>query len=284
MAIDWFTLVAQILNFVLLLVLLRLFLFKPVQRVMQAREQRIAEEHEAAKRALAEAEERAAALAAEREAFARERRERLAEVEREAEKLRDERLDEVEAEAEAAREAWREDLRRQTDDLTAAMRRETAEVLGDALRRGWRELADEDLEARALTTFARRLQALDDDTRRALAAAAESGPLRIATAFEPSESQRAELLQAIAEALGRDGDLEADFERDPELLAGVTLRAGDRRVGWSVRHQVEALRRAWAEGSAADVDGAPEDGEPDEDEPADAERNDDAAAEYAEAP
>ena len=250
MAIDGFTLVAQILNFLLLLVLLRLFLFKPVQRVMQARERRIAEEHEAAERARAEAEERAAALAAEREAFARERRERLAEVEREVEKRREEQLDAVAAEAEAAREAWREDMRRQTDDLTAALRRETAEVLGDALRRGWRELADEDLEARALTTFAQRLQTLDDDTRRALAVAAASGPLRIATAFDPSDAQRSELARALAEALGSDGDLEVDFERDPELLAGVTLRAGDRRVGWSVRHQVDALQRAWAEGSA----------------------------------
>ena len=251
MAIDGFTLVAQILNFLLLLFLLRLVLFRPVQRVMQARERRIAEEHEAAERARAEAEGRAAELAAEREDFARERRERLAAVEREAEELREERLDDVTAEAEAAREAWREDLRRQTDDLTTALRRETAEVLGDALRRGWRELADEDLEARALSTFTQRLRSLDDDTRRALAAAAERGPLRIATAFEPSASQRAELLQALTEALGRADDVEATFERDPELLAGLTLRAGDRRVGWSARHQVEALRRAWAEEAEA---------------------------------
>jgi F-type H+-transporting ATPase subunit b len=250
MGIDGFTLVAQIANFLLLLFLLRLFLFRPVKRVMQARERRIAEEHQAAERALADAEERAAELAAEREAFARERHERLAAVAREVEEVREKRLDEVAAEAEAAREAWREDMRRQTDDLTAALRRETAEVLGDALRSGWRELADEDLEARALTTFAQRLRALDDDTRRALAEAAGRGPLRIATAFEPSEAQRTELLQALDDALGKGGEVEADFERDPELLAGVTLRAGDRRVGWSVRHQVDALQRAWAEGSA----------------------------------
>jgi F-type H+-transporting ATPase subunit b len=252
MAIDGFTLVAQILNFLLLLVLLRLFLFRPVQRVMQARERRIAEEHDAAERARAEAEARAAELAAEREAFARERRERLAEVEREVERRREEKLDAVEAEAEAARVAWRDEMRRQTDDLAATLRRDTAAVLGGALRRGWRELADEELEARALTTFAQRLQALDDDTRRALAEAAERGPLRIATAFESSGPQRAELLRVITKALGR--DVEAEFERDPELLAGVTLRAGDRRVGWSVRHQVEALQRAWTAGPAADAE------------------------------
>jgi hypothetical protein len=77
-----------------------------------------------------------------------------------------------------------------TDDLAATLRRDTAAVLGDALRRGWRELADEDLEARALTTFAQRLQSARRRHPPALAEAAERGPLRIATAFESSGPQR----------------------------------------------------------------------------------------------
>jgi F-type H+-transporting ATPase subunit b len=250
MAIDAFTLIAQIVNFLILLFLLRAFLFRPVQRVMAERERRIADEHAAAERARAEAETAAEELRAEQEELKRARRERLAELEREVERARGERLGEVRAEADAARTAWRDDLARARRDAADELRRRAPAVLTEALRQGWRELADEDLEARALTTFAQRLRALDDDTRRALAEAAGRGPLRIATAFEPSEAQRTELLQALDDALGKGGEVEADFERDPELLAGVTLRAGDRRVGWSVRHQVDALQRAWAEGSA----------------------------------
>ena len=55
MTFDLFTLVAQIVNFVVLLVLLRVFLYGPVRRVMQRREQRIAEDREAARRAREEA-------------------------------------------------------------------------------------------------------------------------------------------------------------------------------------------------------------------------------------
>ena len=49
-------------------------------------------------------------------------------------------------------------------------------MLPDALERGWRELADEDLEAHALAVFARRFADLGDEDRAALAEAVRAGP------------------------------------------------------------------------------------------------------------
>ncbi len=274
MAIDGFTLVAQIVNFVLLLVLLRAFLYRPIKRVMAERERRIAEEHAAAERARTEAEARVAELQREREDLERHRRERLAEIEREAEAERERHLREARAEAEAARTAWREALAREQTDLADTVRQQVASVLADALRRGWRELADDDLEARAVRRFAQRLHDLDDTTRADLVAAVRDGHLTFATAFESSEEQREALLAAVREAVGRAGAttaagggrkqaraadaerapddaraLDARFVRDPDLLAGVALRAGDVRIGWSARAQVEDLERAWRDAS-----------------------------------
>jgi F-type H+-transporting ATPase subunit b len=248
MGIDTFTLVAQIVNFVVLLVLLRAFLYRPIMRVMREREQRIADEHAAAEQAREEAEARAEALKREREELEEARRERLAEVEREAERLREERLAEVREEAEAARERWREALERERDELADAVRGGAAAVLADALRRGWRELADEDLEARAIEVFARRLGELDDEQRASLAEAARGGELVFTTAFEATDDRREALLAAVRESLLGDDDPApaADFERDPALIAGVTLRAGDLRVGWTARAQLDDLERGWA--------------------------------------
>ncbi len=251
MGIDVFTLIAQIVNFVVLLVLLRAFLYRPIMRVMREREQRIADEHAAAERAREEAEARAEELKREREEFEEERRERLAEVEREAERLREERLAEVREEAEAARERWREALERERDELADAVRGDVAAVVAEALRQGWRELADEELEARAIEVFADRLGELGDEERAALAEAVRDGELVFTTAFEATGARREALLAAVREALlGEDDDaaLEAEFERDPELIAGVTLRAGDLRVGWTVRAQLDDLERDWAGG------------------------------------
>ena len=250
MGIDTFTLIAQIVNFVILLLLLRVFLYRPIQRVMHEREQRIADEHAAAEEAREEAEQRAQELQREREEFEEERRERLAEVEREAEERREELLTEVREEAEEAREQWREALERERDELADEVRKGASAVLADALQHGWRELADQGLEARALEVFARKLGELDDDEREALADRARAGDLTFATAFEASDEQREALLSAVREALlggDEDATVEAAFERDPELIAGVALRAGDLRVGWTARAQLEDLERVWAE-------------------------------------
>lgn len=269
MAVDAFTLVAQIVNFLILLFLLRAFLFRPVQRVMAERERRIADEHAAAERARADAEDAKEALRSEREELARTRRERLAELEREVERVRGERLDDVREETEAARDAWRADLARAQRDAADELRRRAPAVLAEALRRGWRELADEDLEARAVDAFARRLAGLDRPTLEALRAAAARGPVVVATAFEASRERRDALRAALADVLG-DG-VEPAFERDASLVAGVALRVGDLRVGWSVDDHVAGLARAWADAStdeAADDDdtapaprGAPSAGE-----------------------
>jgi F-type H+-transporting ATPase subunit b len=245
MAVDAFTLIAQVVNFVVLLLLLRQFLFRPIRRVMAERERRIAEEHAEAERARGDAETQAAELRRERAEFEALRRERLAEVQREVERARRQRFAELRAEAEAARAAWHEDLDRQYDEVEAALRRGAAAVMSDALRRGWRELADADLEARALEGFGRRLRGIDDATRSALAGAAASGPVVVTTAFEPTEGQREVLVAAARDALG--APIEPTFELDADLLAGVTLRAGDLRVEWSVRAHVDELERTWRE-------------------------------------
>jgi F-type H+-transporting ATPase subunit b len=252
MTIDGFTLIAQVVNFALLLLLLRVFLFRPIQRVMREREERIARAYAEAHDARAEAEARAEELGRERERFEAERRERMAALEREVARERDEKLAEVAAEAEAAREAWRDAFEREREALAEDVRDAAAAVLRDALERGWRELADADLEAHALTAFARHLADLDPEDRAALAEAVRVGPVRFATAFEATEAQREALRDATREAIAAADGGEADpldaatFVRDPDLLAGVRLRAGDRRVGWTLRAHLEDLERAWS--------------------------------------
>ncbi len=254
MTIDWFTLVAQVVNFALLLLLLRIFLFRPIQRVMREREERIERAYAEAQEARAEAEERASELERERERFEEERRDRLDALEREVEREREEHLAAVAEEADEARAAWREAFEREREELGERVRSAAATVLREALERGWRELADEDLEAHALEAFARRLSDLEDDDRAALAEGVRAGPVGFATAFETSDAQREALRAATRDAIAASEELDdeseplaaATFVRDPDLLAGVRLRAGDRRIGWTLRAHLEDLERSWA--------------------------------------
>lgn len=57
MLIDWFTVIAQIVNFLVLLLLLRRFLYRPILDAMQARERKVAERLESAAQERIRAEE-----------------------------------------------------------------------------------------------------------------------------------------------------------------------------------------------------------------------------------
>lgn len=269
MTFDPFTLIAQVVNFVILLALLRVFLYRPVQRTMQARERRIAQEQASAEEARREARAEADALRDERKALERKRRERLGEIEQEAESVRERRMEAIEEEAQEAREAHAEALRRDLREARERLRRRSAELVVNELRRALSELADVSLERQTIRVFHRRLAAVEPDTLDALRSRLEGSPAVITTAFEPSDDARDEATAAVREALGREVD--PSFEVDPDLRLGVALRIGGLEIGWSAQGWVDELEATFDD-VVRDVRGA---GDEKEEERADGE---DAAA------
>jgi F-type H+-transporting ATPase subunit b len=251
---DLFTLAAQIVNFVILLVLLRIFLYDPVRTVMRRREQRIAEDREAAREAREEAEREKERLEQEREELARRRRQRERELDDEIAERREARLQEVEDEAREARRALADALERERDEAAGTLRRRSAELLAEEVHRALDELADASLERQAARVFRERLAELDEDRVEELRAARAGGEVRIATAFAPDQELRDELTGAVREVL--DDDVEPDFERDPELGFGVALQVGGVRVGWSARGYAEGLDEAF-EDALSELRGEP---------------------------
>jgi F-type H+-transporting ATPase subunit b len=243
MGIDLFTLFAQVLNFLILLWLLRRFLWGPITRVMAEREAGIAAAAEAAERAQAEAEARAQALEAEHSELRRARQAREARLEQELEGLREDRLEALNSEVVERRERARADLARERQDAEASLRRGVQALVSDALVRGWRDLAGTDLEAALRTRFGEHLATLDEEARHALAVARERGELRIVSAGELDEAARATLLAALPEGGGEAPS--PHFETDPALIAGVRLFAGHSLLDASVAARIDDLVEAW---------------------------------------
>lgn len=240
MTFDLFTVAAQIVNFALLLVLLRIFLYRPVLRAMREREQHIAHDRAAAEEAREEARAEADALRREREAFERQGRERERELEERLGERRERRLEEIEEEAESARRALARALERDRDDALAALRLRSGELLTRELRRALAQLADASLERRSVAAFRRRAAEIDGEVRAELARAARAGePVRIRTAFEPDDEVRGELAAIARDLLG--SDAAPTFETDEALGFGATLEAGGVQVGWTAEGFVRAF-------------------------------------------
>lgn len=234
MQIDWFTFGAQIVNFVVLVALLKRFLYGPILAAMDEREARIAERLAAAHEQQAAAQEEAAAYRAKQAALEAERTQRLAEAEQAAAARRDELLQAAREEVQQLETEWRAAVARQRDtflhDLAERALHETIEVA----RRALRDLADADLEARAVETFIGRLEALDADQRAALADAlrAAQGHAVLRSAFAGVEAHRDRLREVLAAQLGAAPTL--TIEPDAAIGFGLELRIADRKVAWSL--------------------------------------------------
>lgn len=242
MQIDWFTFAAQIVNFLILVWLLRRFLYGPIVTAMAEREERIADRFEEAREKEETAEAEAARYRQKQEELASIREVKIEEAEREAHERRRELVEEAREEVDRLEEQWTEALRRERDtflhDLAQRVSRETLTLVRQALQ----ELADADLERQVIRVFIDRLDAMDEEGREKVTEAveAETGDVLIRTAFELDDDQRQALTDALRDVTG--GEPTPDFERDDEFGVGIELRAGGRKIAWSLDSYISDLK------------------------------------------
>lgn len=251
MELDWVTVSAQVVNFLILIWLLKRFLYAPVVNAMDRRERRIADrleeaeqrEHEAA----AEARRHREAL----ETLESERDEIMDEANRKAEQERRRLLDEARAEVEETRAEWQRQAENEKQEFLRGLRRETGATVEAIARRALRGLADVELESQLVHVLVSQLELLDAGVRAQLADT--SGPVRIASAFELEPPTRSRLTRAVHEQLGP--DVAVEYVQDPELLCGIRLTRAGRRLGWSLADYMEELgarfETAWSPAGAA---------------------------------
>jgi F-type H+-transporting ATPase subunit b len=243
MQIDWFTFGAQVVNFLLLVWLLKRFLYGPIVHAMAEREQRIADRFEEAHQKREAAEDAAETYRRKEAALERARADRLAAAEEEARERRQAMIGEARAEVDQLEAQWIETLRRERATFLQALSRRVGHEAVDLARRALADLADEALERQVVRVFAERLRTLDDAPREALSAAVEAADraVTIHTAFDLPDADRERLREALQAV--RDGEVSLTFRRTEALTFGVELRAGGHKVAWSLDDYLGEMER-----------------------------------------
>jgi F-type H+-transporting ATPase subunit b len=241
MLADNFTIIAQVINFLILVLLLRRFLYGPVVRAMNDRQARIAAQVAEAEILKQQAVEEAEAYRRQREGLENRRDEIMFEAKEEAEAWRREYLNKARHEVEEARASWHKGILAERQGILQEARREIGRQVYGISRRALADLADSELEQQTLRVFLRQVEELDDDQLRTLMEAIQELQyhviLRSAYEISPADRQRIRegLRRAIAPAL------RITFELDPDLLCGVELRLLDHKLAWTLDEYLDTL-------------------------------------------
>ncbi|MFT4792641.1 MAG: F-type H+-transporting ATPase subunit b [Paracoccaceae bacterium] len=235
MSVDWITVAAQIVNFLILIWLLKRFLYKPILNGIDAREADIAARVAAADSALADAQ---AAGAAHRAALASQAAEKTAVMDAVRTDAADERARlsaDADADAAAARTAWAAQMAQTRAAYAADLHDAGAEALAALTRKALRDLAGDALEDRVAIHLAARLGDLDGD----LHAAALRADAGTAISSKPlSPDARAALDTAFHAAMP---GLPISYAVDAAQSPGVVLRFGGGQVAWTLKAYLDRL-------------------------------------------
>lgn len=259
--LDLTVVAAQIVNFLVLVVLLNRFLYRPVVRIMAAREERVRRRLEEAEALEMQAKAEIAAYQAQQEELRRERARLLEEAREEARQERARLLEEAARDAQNARERFGEALALERAELEASIKeglvRQVCEAAGYVLG----ELAGTSLEDAVIATLERRWEGQERERpARPYPPPPEAPPpfspraVEVRTSFVPTDGQRARLA-ALAQRIARHTSApgastpppgagpEVRFRVDPGLLLGVEVQWGGTSVSWSARDVLEDLQR-----------------------------------------
>ena len=241
MLIDWFTVGAQALNFLILVWLMKRFLYKPILNAIEEREKRIATELADADAKKAEAQKERDEFQHKNEEFEQQRAALLSKATDEAKAERQRLLDDARKAADALSAKRQEALRSDAVNLNQAIRRRTQQEVFAIARKALMDLATTSLEERIGEVFTRRLRTMDGKAKEGLAEVLKtaSEPALVRTAFDLPAAQRAAIQNALNETFS--AEVHVRFETAPDLVSGVELTTNGQKIAWSIADYLASL-------------------------------------------
>lgn len=244
MLIDWFTVGAQALNFLILVWLMKRFLYQPILHAIDEREKRIAAELSDADAKKAEAQKERDEFQHKNEEFDQQRAELLSKATIDAKAERQRLLDEARQAADAMSAKRQETLRNDAHLLNQAISRRTQQEVFAIARKALTDLATTSLEERLGEVFTRRLREMDSQAKEGLAEALKTAiePSLVRSAFDLPAEQRAVIQNALNETFS--AEVHIRFETAPDLISGIEFTtANGQKVAWSIADYLVSLEK-----------------------------------------
>jgi F-type H+-transporting ATPase subunit b len=244
MLIDWFTVCAQALNFLILVWLMKRFLYKPILNAIDEREKKVAAELSNADKKKAEAQKESDEFKHKNEEFEMQRATLLSKATNEAEAERQRLLGEARKAADTLSARRKETLRNEEHNLHQAISKRTQHEVFAIVRKTLTDLATTGLEERLGEVFTRRLREMDGRAKACLTDALNksSNQALVRSAFELPAEQRAVIQNALNETFS--AEINIQFETAPDLISGIELTTSGQKLAWSITDYLTSMENS----------------------------------------
>lgn len=252
MKIDWFTVIAQIINFLILVALLKRFLYKPILQAIEVREKRIKDELQDVAEKEAVAEKERSDFQQKNLAFEQEKTELMAKMTEEIKAERLKRLNELRLEAKVLEQHLQENSKTEQQKLASELSGKIQEEVLATARKILADLTSESLEDHLSEVFIKHLNKLDPKEKEVIRTACKTSsdtPL-IRSAFELSPTRKTAIEAAIKDLVT--SPVTVKFETGVELIFGIELILNNYTITWSLDEYISSFKNAIVQGYHTD--------------------------------
>ncbi len=239
MLVDWFTVAAQIVNFLILIGLLKWLLYDRIIRAMDERKERIESQFRQAQEQQDQAEEEARKHRRKQEQLQQQREEILQQARDRARQQRQELTAQARRDVQEQRSNWVDSLKTQQSSFLDGLRRQASRHICGIARQVLTDLAQRDLQKQVVAVFRDKLRNLEtSETEEISEALSDRQELTLRSAWSLDEEDRHSLLEVVRDQLELENVQE---ETEEGLICGLELQADGWALRWNVDEYLDEL-------------------------------------------
>jgi F-type H+-transporting ATPase subunit b len=246
MQINWFTVIAQVINFLVLVWLMKKYLYKPILEAVDAREKKIADELADASNKMSDAKKEQDDFKQKNVVFDQQKKELMDKATSDAENERQKLLDAAKKEASDVKQKLEDASKELQKNLNDQLSQKTQQEVFSITKKVLTELASTNLDEQAVHVFINKINTLNEKDKKQFTDAfqSDSNPISINSAFDLTEQQKQSIQAAITSILGE--GRKYTFAKDPKMIGGVELATNGYKLSWSFSAYINSLEKSIA--------------------------------------
>lgn len=242
MGIDLVTLIAQIINLLVLIWLMKRFLYQPVLKMISQRQALIDAEIKSAHEARQEALLQEAQYSKKVADFDAKRSQMLGQARQEVETFKQKLLAESKQAIAYSRKNWQVELEQEKQSFDATLQASIVKnfklFASDALK----DMAGIELTSLVLEKFKEKMQKMSKSAhKQMLDNILKSKKILVSTDSKLDSKTKTEIKSFLLDLFELDNSIKFEFKEDENLICGIQIQIGEHQTSWNLKNYLEAF-------------------------------------------